>query len=209
MKDDVSSSSVTPKNLAPGQFRLEAPARLSSLPKLGNLGFDAAMAIVAMQEGIYSDDANDAGGPTKYGWSLRAARQYGMEFDVDHDGDVDIYDIRKLEPLKAVQEFRLHFWPAVYEQLPPQIASKAFSFAVNMGPHFSHVLLQRAVRACADAIAEDGALGPRSIAAVNAIYQPSLLAAYRSEAAGYYRLIAAKNTASGKFIGGWLNRAYY
>ena len=35
-----------------------------------------------------------------------------------------------------------------------------------------------------------------------------LLAALKSEAAGYYRCLVAKNPKLQKFLNGWLNRAY-
>jgi lysozyme family protein len=57
-------------------------------------------------------------------------------------------------------------------------------------------------------VQEDGLLGPVTLSATNNADTNALLAAIKSEAAGYYRLIAAKNPSQQKFLNGWLNRAY-
>jgi lysozyme family protein len=58
-------------------------------------------------------------------------------------------------------------------------------------------------------IAEDGIIGPVTLAAINKADPTDLLAALKSEAAGFYRLIAQVNPSQQKFIDGWLNRAYH
>ncbi len=72
----------------------------------------------------------------------------------------------------------------------------------------AHRLIQRALRSAGRDVIEDGLLGPKTIAAINAVDVSDLLAALKSEAAGYYRSIAASNPKQRKFLKGWLNRAY-
>jgi lysozyme family protein len=57
-------------------------------------------------------------------------------------------------------------------------------------------------------VKEDGILGKVTLAAVNSADAGELLAALRSEAAGYYRGIVIKNSSQNRFINGWLKRAY-
>jgi lysozyme family protein len=83
-----------------------------------------------------------------------------------------------------------------------------FDLAVNVGSTKAHLLLQRALRAVGNPVKEDGVLGKITLAAVNAADAGELLAALRSEAAGYYRNIVTKNASQNRFINGWLKRAY-
>ena len=176
----------------------------------------------------YSNHPHDAGGPTKYGVSLKFAQQYGdrdgdgkADLDLDGDGDVDADDIKLMTPEVAAVVYRSEWWGRYgYDRiLDVGIATKVMSLAINLySAKLAHRLLQRALRACGHPVQEDGVLGDISIKAINS--QPGwlLLAAFRSEAAGHYRMIyerrkaaislGSKNPPFDAFIEGWLNRAY-
>jgi lysozyme family protein len=89
------------------------------------------------------------------------------------------------------------------------IAIKFFDLAVHTGIPQAVKLIQRALRAAGTQITEDGIIGPITLSAINEADPTDLLAALKSEAAGYYRLIANANPSLQKFIDGWLNRAYH
>lgn len=189
----------------------------NDLPKTGDSTFDHAIRVALHHEGYYSNDPDDPGGPTQFGMSLRTAQKIGdldgdgrLDMDLDGDGDVDADDIRLLTAQKAVELFRTLYWLAVYNKIPSLVAVKVFDLALNMGAKQAHILLQRAVKAnTGRALKEDGILGPQTISDANQCYTPALLAALRSEAAGFYRQLAAQRPASRKYLNGWLNRAYY
>lgn len=194
------------------------PAPLfKELPKTGDEAFDHAIRVAFLHEGYYSDDPSDPGGPTQYGISLRAARKMGdldgdglLDMDLDGDGDVDADDIRLLTPEKAVDVYRRAYWNKIYNQMPRLCAVKVFDLAINMGPKQAHILLQRSLRAnTGRPFAEDGIIGKLTLRASTEAYTPVLLASLRSEAAGFYRQLAAQRPASRKYLNGWLNRAYY
>lgn len=186
------------------------------IPRQDNLVFDGAIRTLFHHEGFWSNDPNDPGGPTKFGWSLRTAKQLGdldgdgkLDFDIDGDGDIDIHDIRALTAQQAVERYKRVFWKPQYDMLPPVIAGKVFNLGVNMGSKQAHILLQRAIRAnTKDPIEEDGFLGPKTLKLANRAYQPALLSAVRSEAAGFYRQLVIQRPKSKKYINGWLIRAY-
>lgn len=200
---------------------LPSAALFKELPKTGDVVFDQAIRVVFLHEGIFSDDPSDPGGPTKYGISLRAAQKMGdldgdgkLDLDLDADGDVDINDIRLLTPEKVVDIYRRAYWlKTPYRNFHFSVAVKMFDLSVNMGQKQANVILQRALRAARPSglppLIEDGVIGTKTIASVQEAYTPSLLAATRSEAAGFYRRLAAQRTASQKYLNGWLNRAYF
>ena len=88
------------------------------------------------------------------------------------------------------------------------IAIQLFDLSVNLGIRTMTIILQRALCSAGINVIEDGLLGPVTLSATNNADPKILLAAIKSEAAGYYRLIAAKNPQQQKFLKGWLSRAY-
>jgi lysozyme family protein len=180
------------------------------MPEFEKASFGAAIPYVLEHEGGWSDDAADPGGATKYGVSLRLIRELG--FDVDHDGDVDRDDVLALTREQAVDVFYREWWEKYdYGSLGSQlVAEKVFDLAVNMGPGQGHRILQRALRAAGGVqLLEDGALGPKTWAAARACDPWALRVALRSEAAGFYRLLAAQKPSLAVFLTGWLRRAYW
>jgi lysozyme family protein len=175
--------------------------------------FNLAIPIVLQHEGIYSDDPKDPGGPTRYGISLRWLKHLGdangddrPDGDLDHDGDVDGIDIRSLSKAQAMELYRVHWWNKYrYEHIASQvIATKTLDLAVNMGSQAAHRCLQRAIRAASGLVlTEDGVLGPLTFQAIDRSDPLMLLAAFRSEAAGFYRSLQQP-----RYLNGWLNRAY-
>ncbi len=178
--------------------------------------FETAFKTVLKHEGHISNDPDDPGGYTVYGISLRAAIKLGDmdgdgfdDLDLDRDGDVDIDDMRKIDIEVAKTVYREAYWRDIYDTLPPELAVKLFDLAVNMGHRQAHKNLQRAVRAASGVnLVNDGIIGDKTLSAIHSCYARTLIAALRSETAGFYRLLTVKNPTSKKYLKGWLNRAY-
>lgn len=169
--------------------------------------FAAAVERLLLHEGGYVDHPSDPGGATAYGVSLRWLRSQGE--DIDGDGDVDVADIKALSRADAIRLYREHWWDRHgYARLGLVIGQRVFGFAVNMGAPAAHRILQRACRACGEQIADDGALGPVTVHAAGMAGEARLLPALRSEAAGHYRWLVARNPKLEVFLRGWLARAY-
>lgn len=150
-------------------------------------------------EGGYSKNPDDPGGETRFGISKR-------EYP-----DLDIASLTREEAAKIY--YRDWWMRYGYSDLPGPIGAKLFDLAVNMGPEHATRCLQRALRACGRAPVEDGMLGPETRKGAAAANQLALVAALRSEAAAYYRVLAAaergvREDGDWKFLEGWLNRAY-
>jgi len=164
--------------------------------------YEPAFDVLMKHEGGYTQDH---AGATKYGITLRV-----LDVDIDRDGDIDADDISALTIPDAKEFYHRRWWRKYgYGEIINQaVATKVFDLAVNMGAPQAHLLVQRALKACDFLVVDDGILGPKSIAAINQCEPGALLAAIRSQAAGFYRLIAAKHPHYDRYLKGWLRRAY-
>jgi lysozyme family protein len=126
--------------------------------------FDEAFEFTLGREGGFVNHPSDPGGATNHGVSLRYARRLGRVVDLDLDGDVDIDDIRLVTPAVAKTLYRKDFWwPVGADRLHPAVAVVAFDTAVLCGAPRAARWMQGAVGAT-----QDGAIGPRSLAALAA-----------------------------------------
>ena len=165
--------------------------------------FERAFEILVMHEGGLCEDH---AGVTKYGITMHI-----MDIDINGDGIIDERDIEIMTLEDAKEIYNRKVWVHnKYSKLhDSKIAAKVFDLTVNMGPSQSHLILQRAVRACGSILKEDGILGPKTRRTTNSVCPDILLAAIRSEAAGVYRLIVkARPRKYKKYLVGWLSRAY-
>ena len=172
--------------------------------------FEPAVRVVLAHEGGYTVDT---GGPTNYGITLATLRTMGPEFaDLDGDGDIDALDVRNLNRGQAEQVYKDKWWnPYGYAHIACQdAATKIFDLAVNMGPAQGHKIAQRALIPCHEAVIIDGVIGPITTAAINRVPPGELLVAMRCLAAEFYCGLVRRNPDKyGKYLEGWLNRAYY
>lgn len=156
--------------------------------------FDVALAAVLRDEGGLVDDPADPGGLTNFGISQRSYPSV---------------DIRALTPQTAGDIYRRDWWEKYgFGRLPAVLAIKMLDISVNVGPHHAIAFLQSALGDVGKCPVEiDGVLGPQTRVAAQAINADCVLAAYRDEAASYYRAIAASHPSEAKFLRGWLRRA--
>ncbi len=172
--------------------------------------FDLAIPVLLKIEGGFVENPNDPGGATNFGISARtinilslASRAY---LGIYHDNLVTIEEVKNITEPQAINYYQNVWWNIFnYSEITNQdVATKAFCSAVNMGNTHAMICLQRAVRATSGKeLEQDGLLGAETLQYVNEYASTTLLASYRSELAGYYRLL--DNPAE---IHGWLNRAY-
>ena len=157
--------------------------------------FERAVNYVLENEGGYIFDEDDPGGETNYGISRRSY----PNLDIKH---LSLKDAKKI--------YFCDFWhkgrfEEIYDDL---VSTQVFDLSVNLGIRAAVIILQRDLRSVGKTVQEDGLIGPETLLATMYSDPRSLLAAIKSEAAGYYRQIAAKNPSWQKFLRGWLNRAY-
>jgi len=157
--------------------------------------FDRAFDELITIEGGYVNDPDDLGGETKYGISKQ---------------NYPNLDIKNLTLDQAKEIYYNDFWTKNKCNVVCHygLAEKLFSISVNMGCQQAGILIQRALKTLGKNLKEDGVVGLLTINAILKADHAMLLSALKSEAAGYYRLLANANPSQNKFLNGWLNRAY-
>lgn len=119
------------------------------------------------REGGFSDDPRDPGGMTNLGVT-RAVWQNWVGHPVSEK------EMRGLTPAKVAPLYKAKYWDQVRgDDLPDGVDYCVFDAAVNSGPGRAIKWLQACV-----GVDIDGSLGPKTLAAVRAADQKTLLADY-------------------------------
>ena len=145
----------------------------------------------------------DAGGRTRFGIAEKFHPDLPEEFFA---GPAE-------EALAAAEKIvEQEYWePMRLAEVENQnVADKLFDMAVNMGVRQAAVYLQRAINGLVDPaqrLAEDGVIGPRTLAATNAARPVVLYQLLCELSARHYRHVAAMNPAQAVNLAGWIKRA--
>jgi lysozyme family protein len=178
--------------------------------------FEDAFKIVLGFEGGYVNDPADKGGETNYGittTTLESAKTKGWI-----PANVTIKNI-KLDHAKTI--YKKGYWDVIKaDSLPDPLDLIVFDMAVNHGPSTAVKLLQQSLNSILKAgsnLAIDGAMGPKTIAAVkdvismdhNMWLQPNSLVRYLCidvlmNRVEFYTSIITNNKSQERFFKGWI-----
>lgn len=179
--------------------------------------FSVALARLLKKEGGFNDIAEDRGGPTNLGISLRFAVAeakvdpiVARALDLDFDGDIGVDDIGALTPMVAAAIYRVCFWDRLRcGELPAPIDAAVFDQAVNGGAVAAVKLLQQAINLSMHHpdLVVDGRMGTHT---VRAAWKPDpqiLATHFRWAAEVRYNAIVRATPSQQKFLAGWRDRA--
>ena len=148
------------------------------------MNFDQAFDRLISNEGGYVNNPDDPGGETKFGISKRS---------------YPLVDIKNLTREQAKAIYLRDFWQrGQMDQYDGAISFQAFDAAVNHGIETAIRLLQRA----AD-VADDGHIGPITVAAIKAKSVTDMLMLYVAWRIRFWTKLSTWPT----FGKGWANRA--
>lgn len=123
-----------------------------------------AMQQVFADEGGYTNDPHDPGGPTNWGITLSDARQYWKSSATA----IDVQDMPK--PV-AEDIYEKHYaTPLRYNDLPAGVDYAVLDYGINSGIHRSITTLQQIV-----GVPVDGVIGPITLAAVNKMHPADII----------------------------------
>lgn len=149
--------------------------------------FDEAFDRLIGHEGGYVDHPDDPGGATNWGITERTARAHG------YDGDM-----RALTRETARRIYRESYWDrARADQYDGAIGYQLFDAAVNHGIGNAVRMLQRAV-----GVADDGAVGPVTLVAIQAMTPTDVLMRFNAERLMFYTALSTWPS----FGRGWARR---
>ncbi|QRE74122.1 glycoside hydrolase family 108 protein [Methylobacterium aquaticum] len=126
--------------------------------------FERALILVLTHEGGWSDDPQDPGGATNLGVTIGT-------LSLELGRPATRAEVQALTPATVAPIYRRRFWDAIQgDALPAGLDYALFDFAVNSGPRRAVIGLQRAL-----GIADDGRLGPVTLAALQGRNVPELV----------------------------------
>jgi lysozyme family protein len=129
--------------------------------------FDKALQAVLHHEGGFVNDPRDPGGMTNLGCTKAVWEE--------HCGHpVTEKAMRALTPADVAPLYKSKYWDKIKgNELPSGVDYVVFDCAINSGPGRAIKLLQACV-----GVEQDGGIGPKTLAAVNAIVPADLIADY-------------------------------
>jgi lysozyme family protein len=163
--------------------------------------FDVFLPILLRFEGGFVDDPTDPGGETNKGVTMATFRNCAHQLlGIEPTSE----NLKALTDGQAGIIYRALYWDKIRGddfQLQ-DLANIVCDFYVNAGTHAT-ILLQRVMNGMGAQIVEDGAIGPASIQALNAVSQEDVYRQYKQGRIAYYQKLGQRFP---QFVKGWLNR---
>lgn len=153
--------------------------------------FTKALRAVLLHEGGFVNHPKDPGGMTNLGvtkkvWEAWVGKAVGEK------------EMRALTPATVAPLYKKQYWDAVKaDELPAGLDYLMFDFAINAGPGRAIKTMQKAI-----GTNPDGAIGPKTMAALKAADPTDLIAKFSVEKELFYKALPTFAT----FGKGWLRR---
>jgi lysozyme family protein len=153
--------------------------------------FEEALKAILKHEGGYVHHPRDPGGMTNLGVTKKVWEEW-----VGHP--VGEKEMRALTPDTVAPMYKKKYWDAVKaDELPTGLDYLMFDFAINAGPGRAAKTMQKAI-----GTTPDGAIGPKTMAALKAADPADLIAKFSMEKELFYKALPTFAT----FGKGWLRR---
>lgn len=153
-------------------------------------------------ESGYSNNPHDKGGPTAWGITQRALSIY-------RERPCSAEDVKNLTKAEAISIYKKNYWaPMDLDKINDQrVATCLFDVEVNRGEGTALVYAQYACNCYGAYLEIDGWIGPKTIAAINALSREDFITAFYEEVIEGYRDIVKAEPNQAIFLHGWENRA--
>lgn len=164
--------------------------------------FQDAMKYTLVDEGGYTNDPNDSGGPTNFGIT-----QGDLSIYLGHSASVQ--EVKNMtEALAGYVYLKLYWIPLnLYQITHREIAIAVFNMSVNLGLYGGVKLAQQALCDLNKACDLDGHMGPKTVLLLNSVAPKDFIIEYAKLINIKYNLIASNRPTQKVFLKGWLNRS--
>ena len=152
--------------------------------------FDAALQIILVYEGGYSDDPADPGGSTQCGVTLNTFSNYLRR-------QATVAELKAITNEQLAAIYRSGYWGAICDALPSGVDLIYFDGAIQHGPGKIAKFLQNAV-----GVTADGMVGHLTLAAANAANPSDTIRSISNQRDTFYRSLGT----FAKFGKGWTAR---
>lgn len=152
--------------------------------------FEASLKEVLKHEGGYVNNPKDPGGMTNLGVTKAVWDRYCGHVSTEAE-------MRALTPEVVAPLYKAQYWGTIGDELPKGVDYLYFDFAVNAGPGRAAKTLQTAL-----GVVADGAIGPKTLAAIKQADPIKLIDKFSSAKEAFYRSLSTFGT----FGKGWLRR---
>lgn len=151
-------------------------------------------------EGGFVNHVNDKGGATNLGITIATWRSAG--YDKDGDGDIDVDDLKIITEADFLKIFKTLYWDRwKADHIKSQsIANILVDWCYNSGS-WGVKIPQRILN-----LTTDGVVGPKTLAAINAINPELLFERLWIERFEFYNRIVERDPSQRVFLNGWINR---
>lgn len=163
---------------------------------------ELALDYVFKNEGGFSNDQFDRGGATKFGITIGDLSRWRKR-------TVSIQEVKDLTAAEAKKIYEAWYWnpigaPGVKHT---GVAICMFDIGVVCGISIPPKFAQSICNNHGADLVVDGHVGPKTLAAINAMEPSVFIRDFSVKAESRFRSIVANNPSQGKFLKGWLNRA--
>lgn len=159
------------------------------------MNFDRAFELVIGHEGGYTDNRSDPGNWT--GGKVGVGTLKGTKFGIAANSYPKL-DIKNLTINEAKAIYKRDYWDRIQaDKLPSGLRFHVFDMAINSGISRGVKILQKTV-----GTTEDGVIGPKTIAASNAMNVYHAVSVYNANRISFYTSLGTFST----FGKGWMNR---
>lgn len=160
------------------------------------MSFQLAVEKVLKHEGGFVDHPADRGGATNWGITQKVYEKFKGRA-------VTLAEMKNMPKSDAIAIYKAEYWDKVGGgQLKfYSIAFVIFDQAINRGVGSAVMQAQRIA-----GVKADGAMGPKTIAAINTMGETDFMSKYLAASLNFYESVVKNRPSQSAFIDGWRNR---
>lgn len=165
--------------------------------------FETALAYLIQNEGTtYTNDPQDAGGPTKFGVTLKA-------FSLFKNREIAPIEIEALTQDEVNSFYDVLYWQRLRcpRMRDTNIATGIFDMGVLFGVLHASIACQQALAFLGEPLAVDAVIGDKTLLLLNRIERSKFIDAFQTFILRRIETVIRNKPSNEKYRKGWVNRA--